>query len=357
MSQHFFEQLQKLLTGWSQIATGSSVNKANLEATKQAYQQAAPAFAESAAAFVAALEENGIKKGKNAIDQQGYFKKIIDLIQKDISKREGLSGEALAVRDEALLNSLHALTKTEKAAATAAIDEVFNRVFRLFSEAKFAEADTVMEQELRTLLDRTHFRDVTKPLEVMFDFFHNSLHLGKVPEHVVQHAKFLLSQQEQAAAKAGESALARLSEELQAMEQTHRAEFNAREAGLFKELGADGYAKRLIKWRWTGKDAHASEGLTSTLQDFGPKALEGGLEKGLAVAGGTASVGAIILGGVNLKRGLMGYTDPATGEKKDRGDFNHLLVGAAELGGGVAGLLFSVTGRLKHWKPLEAIAR
>lgn len=204
------------------------------------------------------------------------------------------------------------------------------------------------------------------------------------------------------------------------------ARFNAEEAAQF-EKGWLAYARRILQWRWTGKDTAfpnrerdfqrltaihqlqhgithqaglgcndplcgfpASKPTTETksgspfgkknpsrfraeavqppsqsralmvieqpplrLTEAGIKPLEGMMNKGLAVLGGTAALGAVVMGGINLKRGVTGYADPQTGEHH-KGDVGHLLIGTAELGLGAAGLLAAVTGRVKIWGPLQA---
>jgi hypothetical protein len=202
--------------------------------------------------------------------------------------------------------------------------------------------------------------------------------------------------------------------------------FNSEEASEFKKSWL-AYARRLLKWRWTGEDTafpkregeyqrltsiqqmqhgilHQTGGCVDPLCGFpapepkapeskpapfskgtrksnlraeavtppsetralavieqpplrlteaGIKPLEGVLNKSLAVLGGTAAVGAVVIGGVNLKRGVAGYTDPQTGEHQ-KGDLGHLLVGTAEVGLGAAGLLAALTGRVKFWGPVQA---
>lgn len=222
---------------------------------------------------------------------------------------------------------------------------------------------------------------------------------------------------------------------------TPEGRFNREESELFAKKGWWNYAKRLVEWRWTGKDntfperqwkrnmieatrvmqnggrhdpstcldpncafdfrprpaepstppesktsAVPSERLSpfgkkkpskfkaeaveppkeSTsralaiieepplrLSEAGFKPLEGGLSKGLAVLGGTAALGAIVLGGKTAAHGIWGYDDPDTGQHR-KGDVGHLVVGMGEMGVGAVGLIAAVTGRLKLWAPLQA---
>ncbi|MBY0354618.1 MAG: hypothetical protein K2Q12_02685 [Rickettsiales bacterium] len=90
------------------------------------------------------------------------------------------------------------------------------------------------------------------------------------------------------------------------------------------------------------------------LSDVGLHPLKTRFEKGLALCGGTVAVGAIVLGAATVKKGITGYEDPATGERK-KGELAHLLVGAAEIGAGTAGLLAATTGRIKLWKPVQSL--
>lgn len=213
--------------------------------------------------------------------------------------------------------------------------------------------------------------------------------------------------------------------------------FNTEESGLFKKKGWMNYARRLIEWRWTGKDTafperqHRRSALELThimqnggqhdpascldprcgfdfrpaprpsqpestgtapgrtgkqgeklpkrkftaeaveppkestsralavieepplrLTEAGVKPLEGGLSKGLAIAGGATAIGVILLGGRTATRGIWGYDDPQTGQHH-KGDVGHLVIGLAEMGAGAAGLTAAVTGRLKLWSPVH----
>lgn len=65
--------------------------------------------------------------------------------------------------------------------------------------------------------------------------------------------------------------------------------------------------------------------------------------KGISIIGGTVGLGVVMHGAVNMKRGLMGYHDPETGEQK-KGSLSNLIVGAGEAAVGLFTLKRSLTG-------------
>ena len=189
------------------------------------------------------------------------------------------------------------------------------------------------------------------------------------------------------------------------MDSTPKGRFNQEEAQLFEQKGWLNYARRLMQWRWTGKDtafparqqAHdiagpqsphthdancgpgcgpifirpatgkavprakgkftaeaipTPEPLPLRLSEAGVHPLEGVAGKGLAILGGTAALGVILHGGLNTVRGINGYHDPETGERKGS-DLTRLAIGVAELGAGAAGIVAAATGRIKLWNPVQ----
>ena len=62
------------------------------------------------------------------------------------------------------------------------------------------------------------------------------------------------------------------------------------------------------------------------------------------VAGSAVGVGVIVHGLHNVKRGVMGYTDGETGEKR-KGSVANLVVGAAEIAGGAMLMKRCITGQ------------
>ncbi len=74
---------------------------------------------------------------------------------------------------------------------------------------------------------------------------------------------------------------------------------------------------------------------------LGSKGLFG---KGMSFALSTVSVGVIGHGMLNVKRGLLGYTDPESGEQKS-GSLSTLVVGGLEMAAGLASVKKALTGR------------
>lgn len=77
--------------------------------------------------------------------------------------------------------------------------------------------------------------------------------------------------------------------------------------------------------------------------------------KALSIVGGSVSLGVIAHGGLNVKRGLLGYQDPETGEQKS-GALSTLIVGIGEMAAGLAGLKKALTGRWGFGRAVHARA-
>lgn len=179
----------------------------------------------------------------------------------------------------------------------------------------------------------------------------------------------------------------------------------AQERALYEKHGWLSYVKRLIVWRWAGKDTltgqgydpatphvHGSQcvdGCSSvlspspfnsdgkefnrlggsrrssrrlmaeavsppetprlTLAEAGLRPLENNLAKGLAVAGGSAAIGVILLGGASIAHARHDVSaDTGHGS-----DYSHFAVGAAEVAAGAALLHRMALGR---WSPLGPVA-
>jgi hypothetical protein len=81
----------------------------------------------------------------------------------------------------------------------------------------------------------------------------------------------------------------------------------------------------------------------------------GAIGKGMSILGGTVSLGVVAHGGHNIKRGLVGYDNPETGER-EKGSISNLLLGAGEMAAGLFLLKRTLTpswglGRAVNAKP------
>jgi hypothetical protein len=65
--------------------------------------------------------------------------------------------------------------------------------------------------------------------------------------------------------------------------------------------------------------------------------------KGISIIGGTVGLGVVMHGAVNMKRGIMGYHDPETGEQK-KGSLSNIVVGAGEAAAGMFAIKRALTG-------------
>ena len=81
-------------------------------------------------------------------------------------------------------------------------------------------------------------------------------------------------------------------------------------------------------WPRGTNDTWLQEMKTQVKEEWGNKKGWGG--KTMMIAGTTACGAVIVHAGVNIKRGLFGYTDPETGQKR-QGSISNLVVGAFEL--------------------------
>lgn len=77
--------------------------------------------------------------------------------------------------------------------------------------------------------------------------------------------------------------------------------------------------------------------------------------KGISLVGGTVGLGVVFHGAVNMKRGLMGYHDPETGEQK-KGSLSNLVVGAGEAMAGLFAVKRSLTGSWSLGRAVNARA-
>lgn len=79
------------------------------------------------------------------------------------------------------------------------------------------------------------------------------------------------------------------------------------------------------------------------------------LGKMMGMVGGSVSLGVVAHGGLNVKRGLLGYHDPETGEQKS-GALSTLIVGIGEMAAGLVGLKKALTGRWGFGRAVHARA-
>lgn len=83
---------------------------------------------------------------------------------------------------------------------------------------------------------------------------------------------------------------------------------------------------------------------------FGEKKLLG---KGMAVVFGTASLGVVAHGAMNVKRGIFGYQDIESGEHKS-GALSTLVLGLGEMAAGMLSLKKALTGRWGFGRAVHA---
>lgn len=76
-------------------------------------------------------------------------------------------------------------------------------------------------------------------------------------------------------------------------------------------------------------------------EHMGEKKLFG---KVMSFTGATVGLGVVAHGALNMKRGLMGYSDPETGEQR-KGALSNIIVGALEMAAGLSSLKRALTGR------------
>lgn len=376
MTLSFFEIVRSLLIDWKEGVHANTDTR--ISALREAVKSCPIEWQESASQLTEALASSK-PIGEPNIAFKEAAKSIFNLIELRYVKGEG----ELNKSPEGLVNALHqnTLRRFFKDPSAKLLRHVRKAAIH-WSQGEHKAGDDILHEVLRSLqaappANSLPVSTITTRVRELIDSMHTFCSSKELPPHIQQAAEKIGSilpekgldnlttgemekllhdalQDFKSTAFPGYIAKPFLAEGEKGAISEH---FTTREAALLEKEGMLGYAKRLMRHRWTGKDPLAATGeqAGATLEQFGHTALEGKLEKGLAIAGGAVAVGAIVQGGTLMAQGLTGYTDRETGEKKTS-DVTRLMIGAGELGAGAAGLLFTATGRLKFWKPLQAVA-
>jgi hypothetical protein len=376
MTQSFFNILRSLLIDWKEGVHSNS--ESNINALRQAVKSCPDAWQESASLLTEALDSSKPIGEPNTSFKEGA-KGLFNFMEPYFAKGE----ERLNSSAEQIIKSLHqnTLRKFSKEPSAKFLRQI-RKVAIHWSQGEHKSGDDILHEILRGFQESPPANSlpvmtITTRTRELIDSLHTFCASKELPHQIKQAAEKIASiipekgidqltanemekllhdalQGFKVTAFPGYVAKPFIAEAEKGLMSEH---FSTREAALLEKEGMLGYAKRLMTHRWTGKDPLPATGehAGATLEQFGHTALEGKLEKGLAVAGGAVAVGAIVQGGTLMAQGLTGYTDRETGEKKTS-DVTRLMIGAGELGAGAAGLLFTATGRMKFWKPLQAVA-